>query len=73
MTPERYSSTNFDFSRSIACKSCNGVKKTCNELKKLIQDKLDVKLVDKDVAPSAINLCEAPEMRINYTYKEIGH
>ena len=73
--PERNSSsTEFDFPHCIAChcKSCNGVKKTCDKIKKLIQDKLDVKLVDKDVVPPAINLCEAPEMRINYTYKEMG-
>ena len=50
----------------------NGVKKTCDEIKKLIQDKLVIKLVEKEVAPSTFNLCEGPEMRINYTYKERG-
>ena len=47
------------------------MKRTCNKIRKLIQEKLDVKLVDSTTAP-AINLCEAPEMKIIYTYKEIG-
>ena len=36
----------------------------------MIQEKLDVKLVETTTA--AINLCESPEMMINYTYKEMG-
>ena len=49
------------------------MKRTCHEIKKLIQEKLNVKLVDAAAAPPAINLYEAPEMKINYTYKEMGH
>ena len=32
-------------------------------------DKLDVKMVEAKV----INICEAPEMLVNYTYTEMGH
>ena len=46
------------------------MKRTCDEIKKLIQEKLDIKLVETTAA--AINLCESPEMMINYTYKEVG-
>ena len=71
-TPERNSSS-VDFPTCIGCqcKTCNGVKRTCNKIKKLIQEKLNVKLVNSTTTP-AINLCEAPEMKINYTYKEMG-
>ena len=36
----------------------------------MIKEKLDVKLVETTTA--AINLCESPEVMINYTYKEMG-
>ena len=32
-------------------------------------DKLDVKMVEA----KALNICEAPEMLVNYTYTEMGH
>ena len=47
------------------------MKRRYDEIKMLIQEKLEVKLVDA-AAASAINLCESPEMTINYTYKEMG-
>ena len=44
----------------------------CEEIKKLIQDKLDVKMVETQTATATVNLCESPEMVINYTYKDMG-
>ena len=63
------------FSRCIACKckSCNQNKTTCKEIKKLILEKLDVKMLETAALTAAVNLCESSEMIINYTYKEMGH
>ena len=38
----------YDFPRCIACicQTCNQTKKTCEEIKKMIKEKLDVKLVE---------------------------
>ena len=51
----------------------------CEEIKKLILEKLDVKKVDvpqDSKSSTAINLCQevssSGEMVINYTYTEIG-
>ena len=54
--------------------------KTCEEIKKLILERLDVKVVEtKEKAsdsPAAVNLCKevsvAEEMVINYTYTDLG-
>ena len=50
-------------------------KKTLEEIKDLINKKLDVKIVNPD-PPAAINLCEnmavIEDMVINYTYTDIG-
>ena len=54
--------------------------KTCEEIKKLILEKLDVKVVEtKEKAsdsPAAVNLCKkvsvTEEMVINYTYPDLG-
>ena len=54
--------------------------KTCEEIKKLILEKLDVKMVERKAKasdpPAAVNLCKevsvAEEMVINYTYTDLG-
>ena len=64
-----------DFPRCIGCqyKSCNQNKTTCEEIKKLILEKLDVKMIETPtVAATAVNLCVSLEMIINYTYKDMG-
>ena len=50
-----------DFPRCIRCRcqECNQMKRTCEEIKKMILEKLDVKIVDKvPDPPAAVNLCE---------------
>ena len=63
-----------DFPRCIGChcKDYNQTKRTCEEIKKLILEKLDIKMVETP-APTAVNLCESQEMVINYTYTDLGH
>ena len=67
----------YDFPRCIACRcqTCNQTKKTCEEIKKMIKEKLDVKLVEK-VPDTEVNLCgqveDEKEMGINYTYTDMG-
>ena len=39
----------------------------------MILEKLDVKMVETPATMVAVNLCECPEMIINYTYKDMGH
>ena len=75
-TQERDSS---DFPRCIRCRcqACNQTKKTCKEIKKLILEKLNVKIVDKvPDSPTSVNLCEeveaGKELMINYTYTDMG-
>ena len=42
--------------------------------KKLILEKLDVKMIKTPSATATVvNLCESLEMIINYTYKDMGH
>ena len=36
-------------------------------------EKLDVKMVQTPLLTVAVNLCESPEMIINYTHKDKGH
>ena len=38
----------------------------------MILEKLDVKIVETALTTAAVNLCESPEMIINYTYKDMG-
>ena len=48
-----------DFPRSIGCRcqACNQTKRTCEEIKKMILEKLDIKIVDKvPDPPAAVNL-----------------
>ena len=51
------------------------MKKTCEEIKKLILEKLNVKIVDK-VPDTVVNLCDeveaGKELMINYTYTDMG-
>ena len=68
-----------DFPRRIGCRcqACNQTKRTCGEIKKLIQEKLNVKIVDKvNDSAASINFCEGvkvgEEMVINYTYTDMG-
>ena len=49
----------------------------CEDIKKMILEKLDVKIVDKVPDPPAVvNLCEkvsiGEDLMINYTYKDMG-
>ena len=46
---------------------------TCKEIKKLIMEKLDVKMVEAppSATATAVNICEAPELVINYMYTEM--
>ena len=57
------------------CESCVKNTKTLNDIKYLINKKLDVKMVNQD-PPTNVNLCETaavPEdMVINYTYTDQG-
>ena len=54
--------------------------KTCEEIKKLILKKLDIKMVETNVKtsdpPASVNLCKevsvAEEMVINFTYTDFG-
>ena len=68
--------TSYNFPRCIGyrCKECNQIKKDCDEIKKLIVEKLDVQRVNEvttEAPPAAaINLCNqdvimGEEMRIN--------
>ena len=68
-----------NFPRCIGCRSrdCNQTKRTCEEIKKMILEKLDVKIVDKvPDPPASVNLCEevaaGEELAINYTYTDMG-
>ena len=61
------------------CKDCNKNKRTCKTLKKLILEKLDVKIVDTTKVPdtpAVVTLCEevaiGEELVINYTYTDLG-
>lgn len=86
MKGDRSHSQNFsrppNFSCCIGCKfkDCYQNKKTCEEIKKLTHDKLDVKMVDTTVKvpdhPAAVNLCKevsiGEKMVINYTYMDMG-
>ena len=36
-------------------------------------ENLDVKIVETPALTAPVNLCESPEMVINYTYKDMGH
>ena len=83
---DRLQSQNFSCPRNFPCcigckcKDCYQNKKTCEEIKKLILEKLDVKMVDTTVKasdpPAAVNLCKevsiGEEMVINYTYMDMG-
>ena len=55
----------------MCCKN----KKTLDEIKELMNKKLDVKIVNPD-PPAAVNLCKnaavAEDMVINYTYTDLG-
>ena len=56
--------------------ACNQTKRTCEEIKKMILEKLDVKMVDKvPDPPASVNLCEevaaGKELTINYTYTDM--
>ena len=61
------------------CKDCHQNKKTCEEIKKLIIKKLDVKKVNEvtveTLATAAVNLCEkvmiGEELVINHTYTDL--
>ena len=48
----------YDFPQCIACRcqTCNQTKKTCEEIKKMIKENLDVRLVEK-VPDTEVNLC----------------
>ena len=53
------------------------MKRTCEEIKKMILENLDVKIVDKvPDPPTSVNLCEevaaGEELSINYTYTDMG-
>ena len=72
-----------NFPRCIGClcRDFNQIKVDCQESKKFIIEKLDVKCVNEvltEVSPAtAINLCiqevvMGAEMHINYTYTEFG-
>ena len=59
------------------CRVCNQAKRTCEEIKKMIMEKIDVKIVDKvPDPPASVNLCEevtaGEELAINYTYTDMG-
>ena len=58
--------TSPDFPRCIGCRcrDCNQNKKTCEEIKKLILKKLDVKMVE--------GVTVGEELVINYTYTDLG-
>ena len=71
-TPEKMSLIYFPRCIGCCCKDCNQTKRTCEEIKKLIPEKLDIKMVET-LAPTAVNLCESQEMVINYTYTDLGH
>ena len=36
-------------------------------------EKLNMKMVETPLTETAVNLCESPEMVINYTYTDMGH
>ena len=68
-----------DFPRHIGCRcqDCNETKRTCEDIKKMILEKLDMKIVDKGPdPPAAVNLCNkvtvGEDMVINYLYTEMG-
>ena len=54
--------------------------KTCKEIKKLILEKVDIKMIETKPKtsdpPAVVNLCKevsvAEEMVINYTYTDLG-
>ena len=50
------------------------MKRTYEDIKKLILEKIDVEMVETPLAATAtaVNICEAPELLINYTYTEMG-
>ena len=53
------------------------MKRTCKEIKKMIQETLNIKIVDKvPDSPTSVNLCEEVEvgkqLMINYTYTDMG-
>lgn len=68
-----------DFPCCIGCRfhDCNQTKRMCEEIKKMILEKLDVKIVDKvPDPPAAVNLFDevtvGEDMVINYAYTEMG-
>ena len=70
---------NFPCCIGCQCKNCYNNRKTCEEIKKLILEKLDVKTVDTTVKapdpPAAVNLCKevsiGEKMVINYTHTDM--
>merc|ERR1711867_251999 len=53
------------------------MKRTCEDIKKTILEKLDVKIMNRVLdPPAAVNLCDkvtiGEDMVINYTYTEMG-
>ena len=81
-TPGSGSASTYNFPRCIGCrcKDCNQVKRDCEEIKKLINEKVNVTRVNEvstEVPPAAINLCNqevvmGEDMRINYMYTDFG-
>lgn len=72
-TPEKVSPIDFPRSIGCRCKEFNQTKRTCEDIKKLIQEKLDGKMMETPAATAtAVNISEAPEMVINYTYTDMG-
>ena len=65
-----------DFPQCIGCRcrDCNQTKRTCEDIKKMILEKLDVNNVSDP--PAAVNLCNevavGEDMVINYTYTDMG-
>ena len=66
LTPERSSLLNFLRCIGCFCRDCNQNKRTYEEIKTLFLEKLEVKIVEVP-ATAKVNLCESPEMVINYT------
>ena len=59
------------------CRDCNQTKRTCEDIKKMILEKLDLKIVDMvPDLPVAVHLCNevtvGKDMVINHTYTEMG-
>ena len=78
-TPTRFAANQGSSCRGCKCADCNQIKKDCQEIKKMITEKLEAKRVNEVSmgTPTSVNLCDqevimGDEMTINYTYTDLG-